>query len=284
MSIMKTRRHRPAFIVKSIIGVCSQAFTRVCEHQGYEEEEMIMASVPLTATGRLRVYLIEDEEDLREALVYSLNQLGFDAAGFPSAAMFYRQYSVSRCDIAVVDVGLPDEDGFSIAEHLRSASEVGIVFASARGEPADRIRGMRAGADAYLVKPLDIEELAATLTSIGRRLRALAQPAAHAQPPATAARATGRWTLAEGNWLLCDPAGQAMRLTASERAVVTTLLKERGKAVDRQRLAIALGGDPGEFDFQRIDAVVSRLRRKATQCGMSLPLHAVRGMGYEFHA
>jgi two-component system, OmpR family, response regulator PhoP len=67
-----------------------------------------------------------------------------------------------------------------------------------------------------------------------------------------------------------------------ERAIVTALFKQRNKPVDRLQLAAALGGDLENFDLQRVDAVVSRLRRKATAEGISLPLHAVRGTGYQF--
>lgn len=67
-----------------------------------------------------------------------------------------------------------------------------------------------------------------------------------------------------------------------ERAIVTALFKQRNKPVDRLQLAAALGGDLENFDLQRVDAVVSRLRRKATAAGISLPLHAVRGTGYQF--
>lgn len=236
---------------------------------------------------KITVYLIEDEEDLQEALVYSLDQLGFKATGFSTAAEFYRAYAVSRCDIVVIDIELPDEDGFSIAQHLRSASDVGIVFATARGDLSDRVRGLRGGADAYFVKPVHAEELAASLEAIHRRIKASGSGTgtgrtSHQQQ--AAARGTGRWVLKEGDWILHDPEGRSLRLTMSERAIVSSLFKQRNKPVDRTQLATALGGDLEHFDLQRVDAVVSRLRRKATAAGMSLPLHAVRGTGYQFHA
>lgn len=235
------------------------------------------------ADKKIVVYLIEDEEDLQEALVYSLEQLGFKACGFSTAAEFYRAYAVCRCDIVVIDIELPDEDGFSIAQHLRSASDVGIVFATARGDLNDRVRGLRGGADAYFVKPVHVEELAAALEAIHRRIKASEGSGGAQQLPQPAApRGTGRWVLKEGDWILYDPEGRALRLTMSERAVVTALFRQRNKPVDRLQLAAALGGDLENFDLQRVDAVVSRLRRKATAEGISLPLHAVRGTGYQF--
>ena len=245
-------------------------------------------NIPNSNTDKkITVYLIEDEEDLQEALVYSLEQLGFKASGFSTAAEFYRAYAVNRCDVVVIDIELPDENGFSIAQHLRSASNVGIVFATARGDLSDRVRGLRGGADAYFVKPVHAEELAASIEAIYRRIKAAEASAGRALQPhqPEAPRGTGRWVLKEGDWILYDPDGRALRLTMSERAIVTALFKQRNKPVDRTQLAAALGGDDLEnFDLQRVDAVVSRLRRKATAAGITLPLHAVRGTGYQFQA
>jgi len=242
-----------------------------------------MRSASPGPTSKLRVYLVEDEEDLREALVYSLNQLNFEVTGFGDSASFYRAFAVARSDVVVLDIGLPGEDGLSMAAHLRSASDVGIILATARGAVTDRIQGMRSGADAYLIKPLHPEELAATLEAVGRRLRPVHPPPAAAAPSAPPAKTNGKWHLTEGNWFLCDPQGQMLRLTTSERTVMTCLFKERDKPINREQLAKALGGDLAEFDLQRIDAIISRLRRKALAAGMMLPLHAVRGTGYEFH-
>ncbi|MFH0134907.1 response regulator transcription factor [Variovorax sp. VaC1] len=227
---------------------------------------------------KIIVYLIEDEDDLRDALVYSLNQMGFRASGFSTASEFYRAHAVIRCDIVVIDIQLPGEDGFSIAQHLRSASNIGIVFATARGELNDRVRGLRDGADAYFVKPVHAEELAATLEAVYRRIKAsgsASQPVLPPGPPAT-----GRWTLTEGDWNVCDPEGRTLRLTQSERALMVCLFKQQNKPVDRLQLATALGSDLEHFDLQRVDTLVSRLRRKALAAGISLPLHAVRGTGY----
>ena len=125
----------------------------------------------------------------------------------------------------MIDVELPGEDGFSVASHLRSASDVGIVFATARGTLDDRVRGMRGGADAYLVKPVHPEELAATLEAVHRRM-GLADASAPDKAPQAAPAGTGHWALTEGNWLLCDPEGQHIRLTTSERAVTTLLFEQ----------------------------------------------------------
>jgi two-component system response regulator PhoP len=221
----------------------------------------------------LRVYLIEDDTDLREEMVYSLSQMGFDITGMANAGDFYKAHAIVRCEIAVIDIGLPGEDGASIAAQLRSSSNVGIVMATALGAVDDRIGAIRNGADAYLVKPVNMSELAAIITALGARVRAgdSVRPVADVPQP---------WRLTEADWVLCGPLGEQLTLTTSERAFVACLFKANGETVSRDQLIIALGGDTYDFDPQRIDAIASRVRRKAERQGIKLPLHSVRGMGY----
>lgn len=231
----------------------------------------------------LRIYVIEDDDDLREEMLFALGELGFEAHGFAAAPAFYKAFALAPCDIAVVDIGLPGESGLSVLAHLRRIRHIGVVMVTARGQLEDRLRGLREGADAYMVKPVHMEELAETLIALGRRLRseravpaeAAALAAVAAEPP----RSRG-WRLLEGDWILADPEGQRMKLTTSERAFVACLFRHRGSAVSRDELIRALGGDVFDFDGHRIDALASRVRRKAEKLGMQLPLHSVRGTGY----
>ena len=229
--------------------------------------------------------MIEDDDDLREEMLFALGELGFEAHGFAAAPAFYRSFVLSPCDIAVVDIGLPGESGLSVLAHLRSIPHIGVVLVTARGQLEDRLRGLREGADAYLVKPVHMEELAETLNALGRRLRSERAVSEQVAAPAPAAatpepqRSRG-WRLLEGDWILADPEGQRMKLTTSERAFVACLFRHRGTAVSRDDLIRALGGNVFDFDGHRIDALASRVRRKAEKLGMQLPLHSVRGTGY----
>lgn len=224
------------------------------------------------STNRLRVYLVEDDVDLREEMVYNLDQRGFDVVGLANAAEFYKAHALAHCDVAVIDIGLPGEDGLSVAEHLRASGPVGIVFATARGALNDRLSGMQNGADAYLVKPVNIEELAATLRALGRRVRDAVAPIVRIEP--------GDWHLTEGDWVLSDPVGRKLTLTTAERAFLGCLFKQQGTAVSRDLILRALDGDLADADPQRVDMIAFRLRRKAEQSHMVLPLHTVRGRGY----
>lgn len=227
----------------------------------------------------LRIHVVEDDDDIREETVFALGELGFDAAGFGDAAGFYRAMAVAPCDIAVVDIGLPGESGLTIVSHLRALRSIGVVLFTARSTIADRVAGLREGADAYLVKPVDMVELSETLKAVGRRLRA--SPPGAAPEEATVAP-LAQWSLHEGGWAVSDPQGRRMTLTATERSFLGCLIQRRGSAVSRDDLIAALGGNVFDFDQHRIDAIASRLRRKADKLGMRLPLHSVRGTGYVF--
>lgn len=241
-------------------------------------------NAPDTATP-LRVYVVEDDDDLREDIVLLLGNAGFDVRGLPDAPAFYKAHALAPCEVAVLDIGLHGEDGLSLAAQLRASGPVGIVMASARGAVEERIEALRRGADVYMVKPVHIEELAATIRMLGSRVRAVMQPQAPATRPDAAAAAAApapAWRLAEGDWVLRDPAGRQLKLTTNERALLASLMGTGGQVVNRDDLLLGVGGDLREADPKRLDVIVSRLRRKARQAGMQLPLHVVRGAGYQF--
>jgi len=219
------------------------------------------------------VYLVDADRDYREKAVSGLARLGLDAHGFPDAPTLYRAHSARPSDVVILDVDLKGENGLSIASHLRGSGSVGIVMATARNSIHDRLDGLRSGADAYLVKPVDIRELGATVFAVNRRARAhrpvFASPAPH-------------WALVGGGWVLSDGLGHRLALTESERCVLALLFKERGRPVERDAIVEALGEDIHEFDHSRLHVIVCRLRRRAEKTSMRLPLHAVRGMGFCF--
>ena len=219
------------------------------------------------------VYLVDDDEDFREEMASGLSRLGLDTHGFHNASEFYRAYAVRPCNVVILDVALEGEDGLSIASHLRSSQSVGVVMATGRGDVEDRIQGLEQGADAYLVKPIDVRELAATVLALNARLNRHTLPSLPSAPS---------WALVEGGWVLTDGLGHRLRLTASEQRFLERLFHERGKTVERRALVEALGADVYDFNYAHLDTIASRLRRRAEKCDMRLPLHAVRGQGFAF--
>ena len=97
---------------------------------------------------RLDVVVVEDDPEQRELVVNEIAANGFNVKGCADATALWRHLTVSRCDLIVLDVGLPGEDGLSVAEHLRTASQVGIVMLTGYATSSDQVRGLRHGADA----------------------------------------------------------------------------------------------------------------------------------------
>ena len=123
-----------------------------------------------------RVVIIEDDRDLRESIIRFLSVSGVAAEGVGSVLDFYREIVVGNFDVAVVDVNLPDQSGFTLADYLRRSSDLGIILITARDGMEDRVRGYGAGADLYLVKPVNMPELVAAIINLTRRSRERVTP------------------------------------------------------------------------------------------------------------
>ena len=146
--------------------------------------------------------VVEDDAELREKILLPvLGAAGFEVTGLASALQLYRSWATSPFDLVLLDIGLPDDDGVEIAAHLRQLSpSPGIVIYTGRGHSLDRLRGLRAGADAYLVKPLDMAEVVQTLHNVNARRVAQAspQPEGPQHRPAPAPAPRGQQWLAAG--------------------------------------------------------------------------------------
>ncbi len=229
--------------------------------------------MPVTAHDALRIVLLEDDAELREdILVPGLADYGFAVTGVGTAAALYERLRSDRHDILVLDVGLPDADGFSVAQAVRALMPgIGIVMLTGHGETAEQVRGLSQGADAYLVKPAQVELLAATVRSLARRLTGRApEPLAQA-----------RWHFDANDWCLISPTGRTIPLTRTEQRVMARLVASLGQLVTRDQLVAAVADNVHDFDPHRIESLLHRLRRKVlAQCGEALPLSAVHGKGY----
>ncbi len=217
------------------------------------------------------VALLEDDAELRdEILAPGLRDAGFAVTSLGSAAALYRQLPEQSFDLVVLDVGLPDQDGFTVARYLRQYATTGIVMLTGRGSVPDRVRGLSEGADAYLSKPVELELLVATLHSVDRRMRA-----------ETVSASSPGWRLDANGWCLLTPNDRSVELNQAERRVLGQLLAAQGEAVSREALIASLTSDVFDFDPHRLETLVHRLRNKVrTTTGMKLPLRAVHGVGY----
>ncbi|MGY0613114.1 MULTISPECIES: response regulator transcription factor [unclassified Luteimonas] len=242
----------------------------------------------------LTIAVVEDDPEYRDAILLPLlKHSGFTPVGFGSALALYRTLLSERFDLVLLDVGLPDGSGVEIARHLRDTLPgVGIVILSGRVSPADRMRGLEAGVDAYLGKPVELQELVATLRNVAQRTRP--RGPGRDVPAARGLMADGAgavaedenenedgWRLGAQGWNIVAPCGSAVVLNLAERQVVSLLVASQGVPVRRETLIGGLVEDVHQFDPHRLEMLVHRLRQKCLQeTGTRLPLKTVRGVGY----
>jgi two-component system, OmpR family, response regulator PhoP len=228
-------------------------------------------------SNSLRVIVVEDDFDLRiHILLPALRDQGFQVRGAANAAELYRILLHEHFDIAVLDIGLPGEDGITIATHLRSTMSMGVVMVSGRSGQQQQLLALESGADVYLTKPIDSRILVATLRNLAHRLAHAPTRSAIADKPNPQ-----RWRLDSYNWQLISPHGEMISLTANEHSLVRALVANKGQVVPRDVLIGALTREVYEFDPHRLEMMVHRLRKKAMLFSAEkLPLITVRGKGY----
>lgn len=225
---------------------------------------------PALDTAAIIVLVVEDEPDLREAIVSFLGLDGFAAYGVGLLQKAEQWLQTHTPDIVVLDLCLPDGDGLEWLQRTPSLNGKGVIITTARGELPQRIAGIKAGADAYLVKPIQLEELASMVANLSKRV-------SHPEEAC--------WRLHALQWLLESPQGGQLKLTHSEMVVLRGAAAEPGRAVHRDDLIVALGLDPATYDARRMEVLVRRLRTKAKACfGQELPLETAHRFGYAFTA
>ena len=218
----------------------------------------------------MRILVIEDEPDLREFLVRALREAGWTAHDVGTAERALRALSASTYDLVLLDVGLPDIDGFDLCRHLRAGGDLTpILLLTARNAVDDRVRGLDAGADDYLPKPFALAELLA-------RIRALSRRPAPAQD--TRLRCGDLTLDVEAHRVERD--GRPLALSAREFALLELLLRQKPRVLPRARIVAALWDGQAEPATNAVEVLVSRLRRKVDVAGRPPLIHTVRGIGY----
>ncbi|HTM28375.1 MAG TPA: response regulator transcription factor [Rhodanobacter sp.] len=230
-----------------------------------------MQQASLRSVEPIQVILLEDDDLLRDqVLAPNLIRLGFAVSALGHPDQLAAMVAVRVPDIVVLDIGLPDRDGFDVTRELRAQhGGIGVVMLTGRGGSVDRVRGLSEGADAYLAKPVDIDVLAATLHSLARRLR-------HAAPTAGMG-----WRMDASGWCLQSPGGESVAVTKAEARLLSALLENPNEVKGREDLIARLTDNTYDFDPHRLDSLVHRLRQKVRKVlGLHLPLNSVHGEGY----
>lgn len=213
-----------------------------------------------------RILLVEDDASIREVVTLGLRNAGFrvDAVGDGRDAL--AQFRLARYDVLLLDVMLPSLDGFEVCREVRRESRVPIVMLTARADTVDVVVGLELGADDYMIKPFQLQELVARVRAVVRR---------------AAAEPVGKTIAIDG--LEVDPEafqarrdGVDLRLTATEFKLLLELAGHRGQALSREQLLERVWGYDYLGDSRLVDVAVQRLRAKV---GTEI-VQTVRGVGY----
>jgi two-component system response regulator PrrA len=222
------------------------------------------------AASAPNVLVVDDDEDIRVSLDRGLRLSGFAVRTAADGDAALRSVADRVPDCIVLDVGLPGRDGVQVVETLREQGVgVPVLMLSARTTVDDRVTGLAAGADDYLVKPFALAELVARLRALLRRIPAAA-PAGLTVGPLTVDPARRRATVD----------GRPVDLTRREFDLLETLARNEGIVLSRDRLLELVWGYDFAVDTNVVDVFVSQLRRKLEADGAPRLVHTVRGIGF----
>ncbi len=221
------------------------------------------------------IYLVEDDSNIREFVLYALNGQGMSAQGFERPSQFYAALEKHRPELILLDLMLPEEDGLCVLKRLRAASatrEIPVIILSARDSEFDKVLGLDAGADDYLPKPFGMLELFSRIRAV---LRRSSQPAQAEEFSCGSLR-----VIPARRQVLVD--GSEISLTPKEFEILCLLITHPGMVLSRGQIQDRVWGMEYLGETRTVDVHIRTLRQKLGPCGELI--ETVRGVGYRFTA
>lgn len=221
------------------------------------------------------IWLVEDETSIADTLIYTLQQEGFSVRAFDRGLPVLEAAHEERPDLAILDVGLPDINGFELCRRLLAEyPDLPLLFLTARSEEVDRLIGLEIGADDYIAKPFSPREVCARVRTVLRRLQKQRQ---------ALAGSTQRIGLFEFNEMAAQISWcqQSLQLTRYEYLLLKTFLQWPGRVFSRQQLMDLVWSTAEESFDRTVDTHIKTLRAKLRAINPDLsPINTHRGLGY----
>jgi DNA-binding response OmpR family regulator len=223
---------------------------------------------------RASVLVVDDEKDVRELIKLLLERSGLDVSEAGSGREALRQLHVARPDVIVLDVTMPDLDGWQTLERIRDISEVPVLMLTARAAELDKVRGLKGGADDYVTKPFGRQELLARVEALLRR--------SVGEQEVEESYGDGVLFIDFGSReVKCD--GQPVSLTPLEFRLLATFVRHANQVLSREQLLELVWGDAETVASDQVKLYVGYLRRKLGWDDQKPPpLETVRGFGYRY--
>lgn len=219
------------------------------------------------------IYYVEDDNNIRELVIYTLEQAGFEAMGFADGAAFFDACKVQLPALVLLDIMLPNEDGISLLKRLRSdakTAQVPVIMVTAKGTEFDKVIGLDTGADDYITKPFGMIELVARVKALLRRT---------APKQSETVLTFGELTLDARKHIVTVNA-KPVTLTFKEFELLHFLMENNGTAFGREHLLTTVWDYGYDGGTRTVDVHVQTLRQKLGECGAMI--ETVRGVGYRF--
>lgn len=218
------------------------------------------------------IYLVEDDNSIRELVAYTLHSAGFQAEGFERPSAFWHACETELPDLVLLDLMLPEEDGISILKKLRQASQtkkLPIILLTAKSSEYDKIMGLDSGADDYVAKPFSMMELLARVKALLRRTE---------KAEAEVIYSMGGLTINKTRHEVKTD-GALVALTLKEFDLLCLLLENKGRVLTRDQLLNSIWGYGFDGENRTVDVHIRTLRQKLGKCGEYI--ETVRGVGYK---
>ena len=226
----------------------------------------------------MNILVVEDYLPLQTSLIEVLRKFGHHAQGIESAEAFDEEAQDHNVDLAIIDVNLPGENGFSLARRLHAVQpSLGIIILTAKTDEADKVTGYECGADIYLTKPVGFDELMAAVKALSRRLGKSAPTAGgfNREPEAI--------EIHMANASIMGSKGQA-ELTPTEFKLLLALARANSKSLELWQIYDVLGKDEQTLQKSALEAQLYRLRKKLSDCGAgNQALRSLRLKGYRLY-
>lgn len=217
------------------------------------------------------IYCVEDDNAIRDLMLYTLGASGFQAKGFPDSTFFWQAMTEEKPELILLDIMLPGEDGITVLKRLRAASataNIPVIMATAKGSEFDKVIGLDTGADDYLVKPFGMMEMVARIKAVMRRTA----------PKVDQVLTCGDIVLDEVRHIVTVD-GKQVVLTLKEYELLKLLMENAGQVFTRDILLSRIWGQDYLGETRTVDVHIGTLRTKLAKGGEKI--ETVRGVGYK---
>lgn len=218
------------------------------------------------------IYILEDDDNIRELVVYTLNQSGFEATGFALPSEMFKALAKQRCQLLLLDIMLPEKDGITVLKEIRSRKEtenIPVVMLTAKGSEYDKVIGLDSGADDYITKPFGMMELVSRVKAVLRRTK----PKNNVETIQI-----DDLTIIPKSHIV-KVKDQEVALTMKEYELLLLLSRHPGQVFSRDDLLEKIWGYAFDKENRTVDVHIRTLRVKLKECGGYI--ETVRGVGYK---